>query len=128
MEDKWIYIDDFDFSKEPNYIYCDTRDFHIIGVDSTEEPVKIPYKDNKYTIQEIKDFLKKLETESGGKGEWRFISWSHIVGWWKYMRFKKCGDYYLGYCDIDRKIQLLDKGYCNPEKIERQYTNFCRKG
>ena len=126
MEDNWIYIDDFDFSKEPNYIFCDTRDFHCIGVDSIGEAIKVPYKDNKYTIQEIKDFLKKLEKESGGKGEWRCISWPHIPTWWKYMRFKKYDGYYLGYCDAG-KIQPLDKGYCNPEKIERKYINFCKE-
>lgn len=126
MEDKWIYIDDFDFSKELNYIFCDTRDFHCIGVDSVGEAIKVPYKDNKYTIQEIKDFLMKLEKESGGKGKWRMISWPHNRGWWKYMRFKKCGDYYLGYSEPNR-IQPLDKGYCNPEKIDRKYINFCRE-
>ena len=123
MEDNWIYIDDFDFSKEPNYIFCDTRDFHIIGVDSIGKAIKVPCKDNKYTIQEIKDFLKKLETESGGKGEFRFISWPHIPGWWKYMRFKKCGDYYLGYSSPNGR-QPLDKGYCNPEKINKERHNL----
>lgn len=110
---EWIYIDDYDFSKAPNYIFCDTRDFHVIAVDTIGEAIEVPFKDNIYTIQEVKGFLKQLETESGGKGEWRFISWPHKPGWWKYMRFKKHGDYYLGYCE-NGGLQPLDKGYCQP--------------
>lgn len=118
---EWIYIDNFDFSQNPDYIFCDTRDFNIIGINanSYSTPPKIPYSsDNLYTITDIKNFLKLLEDESGGKKYWRKISWPHNQSWWKYLRFKKHGDYYLGYCDVGNNIVLpLDKAVCQPSKI-----------
>ena len=117
---EWIYIDNFDFSPEHPYIHCDTRDFHLIGM--SQEHTKIPYNNNVFTLQEIKDFLKKLETESGGKKKWRCINWKGDgPGWWKYLRFKKIdNDKYLGYTTSGNRYYPLYKSM-TPETIVKEF-------
>ena len=74
----WIYIDDIEVTDKVNTIHCDTRDFHCsvredkIDLRDARHPeiTKVLHTD-KYLIHqdEIKGFLKGLETITGGKGE-----------------------------------------------------------
>ena len=125
--DKWIYIDEFDFSRNYKYISCDTRDFHIIGHEDGED-CKIPSNgNNKFTLEDIKVFLKSIEQETGGKGSWRMLIWKHNpkVNWWKYLRFYRLSDNcYLGYVDVGDTKYAIDRKFCTPDSINKEYLNF----
>lgn len=126
---EWVYIDKFDFSKDYPYIHCDTRDFHVIGTEGAKF-IECPYKDNVYTKEEVKEVLKQLEEFSGGKGEWRFITWRENgthPGWWKYIRFKKIDDNkYLGYSEEGGYLYPFKKSM-KPNLISKEHLNFCKE-
>lgn len=107
----WIYIDDIEVTDKVNTIHCDTRDFHCsvredkIDLRDAKHPEITRVKhNNAYFIHqdEIKGFLKGLETITGGKGEWRQMCFKHCGGWWfKYVRMYRIkGDYFV-VCDQD---------------------------
>ena len=124
---EWTYIDEFDFEKDWDSIHCDTRDFHILGVEKDENIKKIRSNGNsKFTKSEIKEFLKSIETATGGKGEWRFLKWGHEpkVGWWKYLRFKKLNNEYLGYTETGGKSYPIDRKFCTPADINKRSLGF----
>lgn len=82
----WIYIDDIEVTDKVNTIHCDTRDFHCavrkdkINLRDARHPEITRVKhNNAYFIyqDEIKGFLKRLETITGGKGEWRQMAFKH---------------------------------------------------
>lgn len=123
----WTYIDEFDFSQDYNFIHCDTRDFCILGTNEDSD-VKIPSNgNNKFTREEIKEFLKSVEEATGGKGSWRCLSWNHKNGWWKYLRWKKYkNDVYWGYVELGRIKYPIDKKFCTIKDIDLKYINFIR--
>lgn len=97
----WIYIDDFNVLDDTEQIHVDTRDFHVTQNNEVldlkdgkhKELTKVFYK-NDYLIDrdEIKSFIKSLETITGGKGSWRFMAFRTVSdpsGWFKYVRFYK---------------------------------------
>ncbi len=105
----WIYIDDYDQEPEiGGLISVDTRDFHCIPGECYEpiknklrnlpknKKVEIEYK----TFQEAKEWIKDLETKSGGKGKWRCIGdkWGRGSGWFKYVRILRTEKGYLIGC------------------------------
>ena len=117
----WIYIDDIEVTDKVNTIHCDTRDFHCsvredkIDLRDTRYPeiTRVLHKD-KYLIHqdEIKGFLKGLETITGGEGSWRMMNFKGIkagYGWFKYIRmYRVKGDYFV-VCDninvpVDRSL------------------------
>lgn len=84
----WIYIDDLNITNEVNQIHCDTRDFGCT-TDTELKDLFPNYKEN-HVIEanKIKEFLKSLETMSGGKTDWRMISFNNVedANWLKYIR------------------------------------------
>ena len=128
----WIYIDDIEVTDKVNTIHCDTRDFHCsVREDKIDlrdagypEITRAKYS-NAYFIHqdEIKGFLKRLETITGGKGEWRRMAFKSFGGWWfKYVRMYRIKGEYFVVCDQDnvpvmwelmRKENLLNKEYLN---------------
>lgn len=94
----WIHIDDVEVTDKVNAIHCDTRDFCCLVKEETldlrdsrhPEITKVKYKEE-YLIRqdEIKPFLQRLETITGGKGSWRFMNFKGVntrLGWFKYIR------------------------------------------
>ena len=104
----WIYIDDIEVTDKVNTIYCDTRDFHCsvredkIDLRDARHPeiTRVLHKD-KYLIHqdEIKGFLKGLETTTDGNEIWRMMNFNGINacdGWLKYIRmYRVKGDYFV---------------------------------
>ena len=83
--------------------------------------------EDKYLIRqdEIKGFLKGLETITGGEGSWRMMNFKGIkagYGWFKYIRmYRVKGDYFV-VCDninvpVDRSLMTEDN------LIERDLLN-----
>ena len=121
----WIYIDDIEVTDNINTIHCDTRDFHCsvredkIDLMDTKHPeiTRVLHKD-KYLIHqdEIKGFLKGLETITGGKGSWRMMNFKGIkagYGWFKYIRMYRVKEDYFVVCDninvpVDRSLMTKD--------------------
>lgn len=132
---KWIYIDEaIDCITSGailgSQIHIDTRDFYVnvIYKGNKNKGVKKAWKENQdklFSPGQIFTLAKKLETESGGKGSWRFIHFNKLderTGWHKYLRFYdikgdnryvgviECGDQVTGVlspdvleeCDIDK--------------------------
>jgi hypothetical protein len=107
----WIYIDDIEVTDKVNTIHVDTRDFHCsvredkIDLRDARHPEITRVKHNSaYFIHqdEIKGFLKGLETITGGKGEWRQMAFKHCGGWWfKYVRMYRIKGEYFVVCDQD---------------------------
>ena len=104
----WIYIDDIEVTDNVNTIHCDTRDFHCsvredkIDLRDARHPeiTRVLHKD-KYLIHqdEIKGFLKGLETITDGNEIWRMMNFNGINacdGWLKYIRmYRVKGDYFV---------------------------------
>jgi hypothetical protein len=81
MEEKneWVFFKEIDWNCEKNNRFnVDTRDFHCGYLFSKEEHKdweKISKHDRFFfTESELKEQLERLFTESGGEGEWRFLS------------------------------------------------------
>lgn len=99
----WIYIDDIEITDAVNSIHVDTRDFHCnlleekIDLRDRRHPEITRCKhNNAYMIKadKIKEWLKGLETLTGGKGTWRLMSFRHTPdrGWFKYIRLYRIKD------------------------------------
>lgn len=93
---EWTYIDEFDACPDVKSVHCDTRDFHILCTNDPESDdmrrfIRNTHIDSsrRYRQDEILGYLKTLESESGGKGEWRMIRFDDNKGWRKYFRFYK---------------------------------------
>jgi hypothetical protein len=108
----WVYYEDVDFSDESIARYnIDTRDFYC-GIqtkaqleemgESDKRDLKLDttvidkYPATKYyhTEQEVKDLIERFWKESGGDGEWRFLSLKsknkHVTNWGlKYVRIAR---------------------------------------
>ena len=119
----WIYIDDIEVTNNVNTIHCDTRDFHCsVREDKTdssnERHLEITPVLHNYLIHqnEIKGFLKNLETITGGKGSWRMMNFKEInagYGWFKYIRMYRVNEDYFIVCDnvnvpVDRTLMTKD--------------------
>ena len=133
----WIYIDDIEVTDKVNTIHCDTRDFHCavredkIDLRDARHPEITRVKhNNAYFIHqdEIKGFLKGLETITGGKGSWRMMNFKGIkagYGWFKYIRMYRVKDDYFVVCDnvnvpVDRSLMTEEN------LIERDLLNHCK--
>lgn len=94
----WIYIDNIKELPNCKNIYCDTRDFHIIGnnMNDEENPIKIDKKLIKLEFiiddNKILSWLKYIEKISGGKKKWRLLRFNMFNFWIKYIRFYKINE------------------------------------
>lgn len=133
----WKYIDEIDVLPEVNCISCDTRDFHILCYDDIIDNIDLNVNDDvKYRKSEILGYLKSLESNSGGKGEWRYLSFVHDRSWYKYIRFIKTNEkldsygnkesVYIGYCIVNGKIVYLNRNLYDPDNIDFEYLNFIK--
>lgn len=104
----WIYIDNIEVTNKVNTIHCDTRDFHCsvredkIDLRDARHPeiTRVLHKDNYLIHQdEIKGFLKSLETITDGNEIWSMMNFNGINacdGWLKYIRmYRVKGDYFV---------------------------------
>ena len=121
----WIYIDDIEVTDKVNTIHCDTRDFHCsVREDKIDlrdarypEITKVLHKD-KYLIHqdEIKGFLKGLETIKDGNEIWRMMDFKGIndgYGWLKYIRmYRVKDDYFVVYNNVNVPVDrsLMTEG------------------
>lgn len=99
MFDNWIYMDEYDKLPAADFVHCDTRDFHIICRNKSENYEQIPeldrligaaehgYQGCKFNRSEILGCLKAIEMVDGKHG-WRMLH-NKRVGWLKYIRFAK---------------------------------------
>ncbi len=135
MKDKinnWIYIDNIkEIPKDTTAIHCDTRDFYCIF--NFEEPnleeskVKnlIEHKSAKKSMliarEEILPWLKNIETISGGKGSWRYLSFNNVKcdGWSKYIRIYHYQD--DKYIVCNRDSAAIHWRECAKENLPEEY-------
>lgn len=112
--EEWKYIDEYDSLPGTKFVHCDTRDFHILcSDDGTRQIVRSTLcalhklgdvRDAMFRRDEILGWLKSLEQGSGGKGEWRLLSFDfhgtdyepagkNPMGTWiKYIRLVRTGE------------------------------------
>lgn len=109
MSDEWKYIGTFDITDDVNVIHCDTRDFHCIchtapldTKDGKHREITKRYYNKAYQIKadKIIDWLKCLESMSGGESKWRMLCFDNVSckGWLKYIRMyrnPKDRDYFV---------------------------------
>lgn len=140
MMTDWIYIDDINIDENTQCIHCDTRDFHILTI---EEPISIELLDYAKDAakkpeafeqclfkdwEEIKNYLKELENASGGKCNWRFLSFdypykgSHYLAhrWHKYLRFAKLNEGWFAYTESGNNYYVIRKDFVNTTTLIKE--------
>lgn len=137
MESDWIYIDDVKISENTQSIHCDTRDFHVFTTDSVTTIELLDFiKDTKRkpeayeqclfdSWEDIKQYLKGIEQATGGKGNWRFVSFDYpykgakylAQGWHKYFRFAKVDDKWFAYTNEGSNIYIIRKDFVNIDTL-----------
>ena len=126
MSMDWNYIDNVIIDDDTKQIHCDTRDFHCMLLTD-----KFTLKGNpqitrnmhktKFRIKrdEIIDFLKHLETISGGKSNWRMLSFKTHISWLKYIRIYHIQNDTFVVCNRDNKP--IEWRTLTEENIQGQY-------
>lgn len=126
----WVSLDSITpaILSEYNYIHCDTRDFHILGIVS-ENPhnIQIPEhlseSEYVYSPEEIIENLKALFLHTGGEKSWRmlkaFIFHPEYPTWLKYIRFARINDKpeFIPYISRGDENTLLLKSMLNPNNV-----------
>jgi hypothetical protein len=136
----WVYYEDVDFSDESIARYnIDTRDFHcaiqtkeqleqmgendklIVKLDTTVID-KYPATKYYHTEQEVKDLIERFWKESGGDGEWRYLSLKsknkHVTNWGlKYVRIARTDK---GFLVCNESGIILSKNTLS-DPIEQKY-------
>lgn len=83
MNNNWVDIDSVVFDDKIIAMRVDTRDFHIITnnhqktVNNLDRLIQLNSNNTDkciFTIEEIEKYLKDLYKKSGGKSEWRYLS------------------------------------------------------
>lgn len=138
---KWKYIDEYKELPGDKFIFCDTRDFHIITTDDGKVPQKLfnliskepDLDDYSFNRSEILGALKTLEQGTGGKGDWRQISIPKTC-WLKYVRFirtpmkvelvGRTEPVYIAYCECADDFELLSRTDLDPDNVNKEFLNF----
>ena len=122
----WKYIDNIIIDDDTKQIHCDTRDFHcLISVVKFELKGNPQITRNMHKPQfrikrdEIIDFLKHLETISGGKYNWRILSFKTHISWLKYIRIYHIQNDTFVVCNRDNKP--IEWRTLTEENIQGQY-------
>lgn len=145
---RWKYIDEYDSLPAKDIIYCDTRDFSILCVDKDTVELNRIMKEIKrssgygtlsnckFRRDEILGFLKVLENESGGKGDWRYLSTKSHPDWIKYIRFIKTMEtvecighiepVYIAYTTYGSIHEVLSRNLLN-DKINIDLLNLIKE-
>ena len=128
---KWKYIDEYKELPGDKFIFCDTRDFHIITTDDGKVPQKLfnliskepDLDDYSFNRSEILGALKTLEQGTGGKGGWR-----------RYIRFirtpmkvelaGRTEPVYIAYCEYADDFELLSRTDLDPDNVNKEFLNF----
>lgn len=139
----WKYIDEYNSLPAADFVHCDTRDFHILCVESedTSKVLKEIKKANgtlsdcKFRRDEILGTLRTLENESGGKGQWRMITTESHPEWLKYIRFVKTTEtielvgrtepVYIAYSNRGNTYNVLSRKVLSETPVEK-YLNHIR--
>lgn len=97
-KEQWIKIQEAEVTDDIQQVHCDTRDFCAIfssvKYDEIEMATRPWWKvrnDSRFLVAQtdVIQFLCHLEDISGGEGEWRMMSFTHLdykIGWFKYVR------------------------------------------
>lgn len=123
-QEQWVFYKDIDWNDEKFTIFnVDTRDFHVGYNNAIHKNLNTLKKYNHdffHTEQEVKDFLDRLYTESGGKGEWRMLNLETIKNWrLKYIRIYRTE---FGFIVCDSYSYALRKNILS-EKIDQEHLN-----
>ena len=141
----WKYIDEYNSLPATEFIHCDTRDFHILCMEGDRVEIHRTMKgirhsaghgtlsDCKFRRDEILGTLKALENESGGKGDWRYLSTKSHPGWIKYIRFVKTAEtvdllgriepVYIAYTTCGSTYEVLSRSLLS-EEIDKDSLNY----
>lgn len=138
----WAYYEDVDFSDESIARYnIDTRDFHC-GIQTKAQLEEVGGNDKRdlkldttaidkypatkyyHTEQEVKDLIERFWRESGGDGEWRYLSLKsknkHVTNWGlKYVRIARTDK---GFLVCNHHWVILSKNTLS-DPIEQEYLH-----
>ena len=149
MANEWLYIDNIDTLPATDYVFCDTRDFHVLCVNEDEcggsEKIKklkklirnqLRQDGFKFRRDEILGTLKALEMGSGGSGDWRMLrlkpSSHYNIDWLKYIRFVAVEEVemfgrvervYIAYSDCGGRFTQLSRTDLSQENLDTEYLN-----
>ena len=133
----WIYIDDLDVNNSVNQIHVDTRDFHCLLKDdhldlrdAKHPEITRVLHNQEYLLHEskVKEFIKNLETITGGKGSWRMMNFNNVptkLGWFKYVRLYRVRGEYFVVCE-GSDIPVIHS-LMNSENLQSKYINFIKQ-
>lgn len=111
MQNKWVFFEQVDFlCTENNRFNIDTRDFHCgyFYSDDAHPDIETISKYDKffYTLDELKAQIQRLFAQSGGAGEWRFLTLKNtdtrVSTWLKYIRIWRTERGFI-ICNSDNK-------------------------
>ena len=128
MSTNWTYIDNVIIDDDARQIHCDTRDFNCLTLDDKFELKGNPQITRyihmpKFRIkrEEILTFLKHLEAISGGKSNWRMLSFKTHISWLKYIRIYHIQNDTFIVCD--RCNKPIEWRTLTEENLQRQYLS-----
>lgn len=124
----WGHIDKVNITNDILQIHCDTRDFHCMlltdkfilkGNPQITRYMHMP----KFRIKrsEILEFLKHLETISGGKSNWRMLSFKTHISWLKYIRIYHIQNDTFIVCD--RCNKPIEWRTLTEDTLQKQYLS-----
>lgn len=131
MSIDWTHINNVIIDDDTRQIHCDTRDFNCLTLDD-----KLVLKGNpqitrymhmpKFRIKrsEILEFLKHLETISGGKAAWRMLSFTKdnsYSSWLKYIRIYHIQNDTFIVCD--RCNKPIEWRTLTEDTLQKQYLS-----
>lgn len=138
----WKYIDEYNSLPATEFIYCNTRDFHILCMEGDKAEIHRTMKgirhsagygtlsDCKFRRDEILGTLKALENESGDR---RYLSTKSHPGLIKYIRFIKTEEtvellgrvepVYIAYTTYGSAYEVLSRSLLS-EEIDNDSLNY----
>lgn len=129
----WTELDKKHFTNDVLQIHCDTRDFHCSFNHSEKFNVKdlptlLKYKNAFFfSIDEVFQILERLFVESGGKAEWRMLSFKQNGEWFKYIRIIKTDYGYVIGTDFMDEYKFYKRSFwfdANILKRNEHYRNI----
>lgn len=126
----WLPLEEIVFDNTIEVIHCDTRDFHCNVLYEQETRIKLT-EGYLFTIEQVRDILIKLKSDSGGECSWRMLLFQNnkkdISGWdWKYIRVWKT---VLGGYGISPRsqTQFVKKNFFKHHVIDKEYLHAIQK-
>lgn len=101
QEEPWKELNENLYVDRALQIHVDTRDFYATfnfteNKEIKDLPTLLKYKGAFFfTIEEVYSLVKRLYLDSGGKAEWRMLTFVEDGNWFKYLRIFKTDYGYL---------------------------------